>query len=105
MPYAVIGNITVKGTDGTDGITTLTILPGAAVKFNIYTSMNIGASSGDPGALIAQGTSDNQILFTSNQATPAPGDWYYIRFYNTTDDSTTEMDNCVVVLFPRLLLL
>jgi len=96
VPYAITGNITVKGTDGADAITSLNILPGAVIKFNTYISINIGASSGDPGALIAQGTSDNQILFTSNQATPAPGDWYYIRFYNTTDDSTTEMDNCVV---------
>jgi hypothetical protein len=95
-PYIVTSNITVIGTDGTDGITTLTIEPGVTVKFNSSRYMTIGASSGDPGALIAQGTSENPILFTSNQATPAPGDWYYIRFYNTTDDATTVMEHCVV---------
>ena len=96
IPYAVTGNIVVKGTDGADGITTLAIEPGALLKFNRNNSMEIGASSGDPGALVAQGESGNPIVFTSNQATPAPGDWYYIRFYNTTDDATTVMEHCTV---------
>jgi archaellum component FlaG (FlaF/FlaG flagellin family) len=96
IPYVISNNITVKGTDGADGVTTLTIEPGVVVKLNSSRYINIGASSGDPGALIAQGTSENQILFTSNQANPAPGDWNYIRFYNTADDDTTVMEHCVV---------
>ena len=32
-PYIVTSNITVIGTDGADGITTLTIEPGVTVKF------------------------------------------------------------------------
>jgi hypothetical protein len=96
IAYAVTGNVIVKGTDGTDGITTLTLAPGAVLKFNQNRYMDIGASSGDPGALVAQGASDNQILFTSNQASPAPGDWYYIRFYSTTDDASTIIEHCVV---------
>ena len=95
-PYIVTSSITVKGADGADGITTLTIEPGVVVKFNQYCRIDIGASSGDPGALVAQGTSENQILFTSNKPSPAPGDWYYLRFYNTTDDATTIMEHCVV---------
>ncbi|MGD9368789.1 MAG: right-handed parallel beta-helix repeat-containing protein, partial [Desulfobacteraceae bacterium] len=95
-PYIVTSNITVKGTDGADGITTLTIEPGVVVRLNRYRNMDIGASSGDPGALSAVGTAANPIAFTSNQATPAPGDWYNIRFYNTADDATTIMEHCVV---------
>ena len=96
IPYAVTGNIVVKGTDGADGITTLAIEPGALLKFNTNKRMEIGASSGDPGALVARGEYANPIVFTSNQATPAPRDWYYIRFYNTTDDATTVMEHCTV---------
>ena len=55
-PYIVTSNITVQGTDGADGITTLTIEPGVVVKFNQYCIMDIGATSGDSGALIAAGT-------------------------------------------------
>jgi hypothetical protein len=95
-PYIVTSNITVKGTDGADGITTLTIEPGVVVKLNSSRYIIIGASSGDPGALSAVGTAADPITFTSNQASPAPGDWYYIQFYNTTDDTTTVMEHCVV---------
>jgi hypothetical protein len=54
------------------------------------------SSSGNPGALIAQGTADNPITFTSSQTTPAAGDWKGIRFYNTTDDDISELKYCVV---------
>jgi hypothetical protein len=86
-PYIVTSSITVKGTDGADGITTLTIEPGAQVRFNQYTMLTVGASSGDPGALAAQGTAADPVVFTSNKATPAAGDWYYIKFDNTSDDA------------------
>ncbi|MFH2060711.1 MAG: right-handed parallel beta-helix repeat-containing protein, partial [Pseudomonadota bacterium] len=95
-PYIVTGSVTVQGTDGTDGITSLTIEPGVEVRFNRYMMMTIGGTSGAPGALSAQGSTDNKIYFTSNQASPAPGDWYYIKFNTTTDDATTILDNCVV---------
>jgi hypothetical protein len=47
-PYIVTSAVTVMGTDGDDGITTLTIQPGVIVKFNRYINMDIGATSGDP---------------------------------------------------------
>ncbi len=96
LPLRITSSLTVKGTDGVDGITTLTIEPGVEVRFNRYTKLEIGASSGDSGALIAEGTTADPILFTSNEASPAAGDWYGIRFQNTTDDDTTSLSNCVV---------
>ncbi|MGD9367429.1 MAG: right-handed parallel beta-helix repeat-containing protein, partial [Desulfobacteraceae bacterium] len=95
-PFIVTSNVTVQGADGADGITTLTIEPGVVVKLNNSRYITIGASSGNPGALSAVGTEADPITFTSNQATPAPGDWNYIRFYNTADDATTVMEHCVV---------
>ncbi len=95
-PYIVTSNITVKGTDGADGITTLTIEPGVEVRMTRYRQFIVGGSSGDPGALAAQGTAANPILFTSNEASPAVGDWYYIKFDNTSDDAGTVLEHCVV---------
>ena len=95
-PYIVTSNITVKGTDGTDGITTLTVEPGVEIRMNRYRQITIGASSGDPGALVAQGTAAEPIVFTSNEASPAAGDWYYLNFSNTTDDASTILEHCVV---------
>jgi subtilisin family serine protease len=47
----------------------LTIQPGTLVKFNPGRYMLVR------GRLTAVGTSDRRIRFTSNSATPAPGDW------------------------------
>ncbi len=95
-PYIVTSNITVQGTDGTDGVTTLTIEPGTTILFSWNTRLSVGAGSGSPGALVAQGTAANPITFSSNKASPAPGDWYGIVFYATTDNASTTMDHCSV---------
>ncbi|MBU0679888.1 MAG: hypothetical protein KKD73_00550, partial [Proteobacteria bacterium] len=95
LPLHILGNITVQGVDGADGITTLTIEPGVEVRFNLYTQLIIGASSGAPGSLVAQGTIGNPILFTSNQVTPAPGNWYGVRFHATSPTSSI-LENAIV---------
>ncbi|MBN2428958.1 MAG: hypothetical protein JXK94_11535, partial [Deltaproteobacteria bacterium] len=92
-PYLVNDDISVHGTDGDDGVTTLTIEPGVEVRVNRAHYIGIGASSGDPGALVAQGTEAAPILFTSNDSSPARGDWYGIRFYNTARDSLCLMEH------------
>lgn len=66
-PYIVTGNITVN-----NGVT-LTIEPGVEVKFDGVYSFNIY------GSIVADGTSSNKIIFTSNNATPSPGDWYRLN--------------------------
>jgi hypothetical protein len=55
----------------------LTIEPGCIVKFDNF-ALYIG-TQGDAG-LTAVGTASAPILFTSNQASPAPGDWTGILF-------------------------
>ena len=69
----------------------LTIEPGVTVEFTSGTSMFVR------GLLIADGKSnpDSVIKFTSNAATPAPGDWDQIEFVNETDPNTL-FDYCVV---------
>ncbi|MFZ1983122.1 MAG: right-handed parallel beta-helix repeat-containing protein, partial [Desulfatitalea sp.] len=95
IPYVLSGYSFVQGTDGADAITTLTISPGAVLKFNQGRYLNIGAASGSPGALIAQGTAANPILFTSNQATPTAGYWNQIKFDDTANDGSTFLSHCV----------
>lgn len=67
-PYVVAG--TVQVLDGAK----LTIEPGVVIKFNKNTGLNID------GELIANGTSDAIIKFTSNQSAPKAGDWLGILF-------------------------
>ncbi len=51
---------------------TLTILPGTKL-FGANASSFLAANRGSK--LVAEGTADNAIVFTSAQVTPAPGDW------------------------------
>ncbi|MBU1245369.1 right-handed parallel beta-helix repeat-containing protein, partial [Myxococcota bacterium] len=95
VPYRPNGNITVLGIDGTDGITTLTLEPGVIIE-TYLNAIIVGAASGNPGALVARGTEAAPIIFTSSQDTPLPNDWRGLWFYNTTDDTTSILDHCIV---------
>jgi len=68
IPYIIDGNLILL--DGE----TLTIEPGNILQFEMGHSLEIR------GKLIAQGEQSNVITFTSNQPTPAPGDWRQIYF-------------------------
>jgi hypothetical protein len=89
-PYIVTGN-TLLGSGFT-----LTIDPGVIVKFDSAISLQIS------GTLRAIGTNDNQITFTCNQSSPAPGNWDYILFndaatdYNISLNAGSIMEYCVV---------
>jgi parallel beta-helix repeat protein len=95
IPYAVSGQLYVQGTDGDDGITTLTLAPGAELRINRYQSIVVGSSSGYPGALIAAGTDDEPVRFTANAMTPTAGFWRAIQFERTADD-TSRLEYCIV---------
>jgi parallel beta-helix repeat protein len=77
LPYIVdLGNV------GVNGATTLTIQPGVLVRFNggYYLDVN--------GTLTAVGTAGTPITFTSNAATPSPGDWGGIFLHDASVGST-----------------
>ncbi len=71
-PYVVNGNTLLS-----NGYT-LTIEPGVVVKFDTNRTLQID------GELIAIGTFQNRIKFTSNKVSPAAGDWGEIHFSNTS---------------------
>jgi parallel beta-helix repeat protein len=62
---------------------TLTIEPGVQVKFGGDFSITVN------GIIIADGTSDRTILFTSNSLNATPGDWNTIRINSTQPSSLT----------------
>ncbi|MDP2661951.1 MAG: right-handed parallel beta-helix repeat-containing protein, partial [Dehalococcoidia bacterium] len=75
-PYIVSGSVVVP-----TGVT-LTIAPGTTVKFDSLKGLLV------QGTLVARGTAGNPITFTSNQGTPAKGDWNSIHFTDSSTDAT-----------------
>ena len=77
-PFTVTGNILV------DSGVTLTIEAGVTVKFASGKALQVN------GTLVARGTSGNPIVFTSNATNPAPGDWVYLFFADSSTDATLD---------------
>lgn len=79
-PYIVTGNVLVMG-----GVT-LTVEQGIVVKFEDKKALQIS------GKLVARGTDANMITFTSRKSVPAPGDWAYIFFSDSSEDAAFDID-------------
>jgi hypothetical protein len=60
----------------------LTIQPGTVIRFGANGSLSIGYSSN--ATIIANGTAEKPIIFTSSALLPAPGSWEGITFYDKT---------------------
>ncbi|CAB1075355.1 hypothetical protein D1AOALGA4SA_3175, partial [Olavius algarvensis Delta 1 endosymbiont] len=86
----ITGDVTVPS-----GIT-LIVEPGTSVQFiALYDDQGGGADASRSelivaGSLIAEGTADNRIVFTSSSAEPAAGDWYGIRRLTGSADITVK---------------
>ena len=100
VSYVVTGDVTVRYSSYNSSTATLTIEPGVEVRFEPGTGLYIGyyvySNRHYYGALSAQGTDGSPITFTSNAASPAPGDWKGIYFRNQTVDASTFLEHCVV---------
>jgi len=76
--YVVTCDVTVNS-----GVT-LTVQPGAEVRFNQNTGLNVN------GTLLAAGTASQPITFTANTASPTPGYWKNINFGSSSVNSRLE---------------
>ena len=75
-PYTISGNVVVSNG------ATLSIEPGVEVRFAAGKAMQID------GTLIVRGTASQPVIFTSSAATPAAGDWGFIKFADSSVDTT-----------------
>ncbi|MCU0612722.1 MAG: right-handed parallel beta-helix repeat-containing protein, partial [Candidatus Eisenbacteria bacterium] len=80
VPYFVAGDL------ATIDAQTLTLSPGVELRFAGNYALQVN------GRLVADGEPGNHILFTSNGATPAPGDWKYVYFWYP--EPNTLLDHC-----------
>ena len=89
-PYILTGDIDVSA----DADPVLTVEAGVEVRFNSNASLRIGNNtySENMGGLMVQGTEADPVLFTSNAATPAPGDWEYIYFMRYASDADCSLE-------------
>jgi hypothetical protein len=71
----------------------LTILPGCIVKFDQAASIGCGWTT--EGEIVAVGKPDTTILFTSNETTPAPGDWDGLGFFEGMT-ANTRLSYCTI---------
>jgi parallel beta-helix repeat protein len=90
-PYVATGGIVIEDD------ATLTIEPGVVVRFNPITGIVVGSGDGD-GTLVARGTEESPIIFTSvkdpgDPCDPAgPGDWTRIYFTDHAVDANVVRD-------------
>ncbi len=80
---------------GIENGATLTIEPGCIVRVEKDKGFVCGWGGAGDGALIAIGKPDSTILFTSNEAPAAAGDWFGFTFHDATL-STTRFSYCTI---------
>jgi len=101
-PYVILGQLYVEGG------ATLAIDPGVvirvlaepegaaeAVSVGLRTGVRFNGSGG--GRIMARGTTESPVVFTSAQSEPQPGDWSGIfLFYSYADAPPSEFHHCVI---------
>ena len=90
-PYVVTSDIKIQSSTETE-TAILTIEPGVEVRFMQNTGLYIGESYN--GILIAKGTKDLPIIFTTNSSYLV--NWKGIYFKNKADDEQSNMENCLI---------
>jgi|GEM_PF-6055468 len=72
---------------------TVTIEPGATIIMEKTTTIDVGYN-GSQGTIIADGTSDHPIVFTSAQQNKEPGDWSHIKLRSSAQSTPSRFSYC-----------
>ena len=86
------GTVVLRGQNVVRRGVTLTLLPGTVVKFAWIDENGDNIGDGEltvEGRIIAKGTKENPILFTSAKESPAPKDWTFVQI-SVSKDSLIE---------------
>ena len=86
VPTTVSGDVYVQGVSNP----ILTVEPGTTLQFDTGVDLYIGYN--DDGGLMAVGTSESIITFTSSDISPANGDWRGIQLSANCIDASTVFD-------------
>ncbi|CAB1063893.1 hypothetical protein D1BOALGB6SA_8678, partial [Olavius sp. associated proteobacterium Delta 1] len=96
------GEILLTGDVTVPAGVTLTIEPGTTARFLALNDDQGSGSNGSRaelivrGALVAEGTAEQPIVFTSSSSDPNKGDWYGIRLVADANDASISLDHCTV---------
>ncbi len=95
VPYRIGTDLDTTGLEvgtGNGSAASLTIEPGTELRFPEHGGLSV---EGPDGTLVAEGTAAKPIVFTSDAATPAAGDWLGLNFHKQVADGTL-LDHIVV---------
>jgi hypothetical protein len=82
VPWVTTGDLAIAASSGGSAI--LTVAAGNELRIGEGDRVSVY----DSGALILDGTASNHVLVRSAKANPAAGDWLYIEFLSTADNSS-----------------
>jgi hypothetical protein len=88
VPYVIAGDISVQDASNSP---VLTIAPGCSLKFNGDYEFYTGYT--DPGAIVAEGTVAEPIVFSTTVNPKTPGSWDAVGVYYRAT-SATSFDHC-----------
>lgn len=80
------GEIIVEGVVAVGRTATLSIAPGTVIRFRRIDRNRDGIGDSELrvlGRIVAQGTAEKPIVFTSAEASPAPMDWSYVLIFSS----------------------
>lgn len=90
------GEIEIQGVISVKRGSTLIIRPGTVIRFKKIDRDHNGVGDGEilvEGRLIAKGTPDKKIVFTSAEAKPAANDWSYLQFL--ASNKGNQIEHCL----------